>query len=602
MKKILVLIVALMFVITPSFAANFSPTLLKLTVDPVIQYDFDGSELKIPVQVSGTNAGVVFLVFTKGKANSIADIRNGFLGWHYVNKVDTCVYFSQLKGLGVGKGEIVWNGKDQDGGTVPAGEYTYYMWAFDNLGAKQKVNNFMANAWGWEIGCEVVGIDDKGLPLAHPFVIDGTKIVTASPTMRKWTIGNDPFDETLMETTKVKQETGWKVSGDYVMDPKDYNYFFVNVSSNDAQVAGVSKYKWVPTADAELQTGFGNEGFSDFYSYIKGAYIPGVETDGTYLFTADSNITSSTTPDASFQIYDMDGTMVSEVDLTKWWSSPEDYAAGGQMNGGPNIWSARKGKVFLSGWVCFLQMVDPARYLESGDIDDFVVWTNTNGDYTFDHNFEATAERRWVCMDYAVGVFKEGATEDGNLFFSANAYDGGAVSFGLCAPDGTGLGYYAFAGETAGFKIGLMFLQDKTPFDGLYCDNTQAGGTTYQEGGWKENEYTKGLFFIGHDSIIGTITSAVNVSENSPAVFSVAQNSPNPFNPTTTINFNIAKASNVSVEVYNVAGQKVSTLADGMMDAGHSVVWDATSFSAGVYFYTVKSDGFSKTMKMTLLK
>ena len=95
----------------------------------------------------------------------------------------------------------------------------------------------------------------------------------------------------------------------------------------------------------------------------------------------------------------------------------------------------------------------------------------------------------------------------------------------------------------------------------------------------------------------------VGVAEDSPGAFEVAQNSPNPFNPTTSIGFVIPEAGNVTIDIFNVAGQKVDTVASKFMNAGnHSVVFDATGYSAGVYFYTVRSGDFSKTMKMTLLK
>jgi hypothetical protein len=95
--------------------------------------------------------------------------------------------------------------------------------------------------------------------------------------------------------------------------------------------------------------------------------------------------------------------------------------------------------------------------------------------------------------------------------------------------------------------------------------------------------------------------SAVNTT--APSAFTVAQNTPNPFNPTTTISFTLAKAGHTTVDVYNVAGQKVSTLVNGNLSAGsHSVTWNAAKFSAGVYFYTVKSGSFTRSMKMTLLK
>ncbi len=113
-------------------------------------------------------------------------------------------------------------------------------------------------------------------------------------------------------------------------------------------------------------------------------------------------------------------------------------------------------------------------------------------------------------------------------------------------------------------------------------------------------------WFVAFDSVGGLITNepgGIAVEEEAQAAFAVAQNSPNPFNPTTSISFTLPAADHVTVEIYNVSGQKVETLANNFLDAGkHSVVWDASGLSNGVYFYTVESGDFSKTMKMTLLK
>ena len=93
------------------------------------------------------------------------------------------------------------------------------------------------------------------------------------------------------------------------------------------------------------------------------------------------------------------------------------------------------------------------------------------------------------------------------------------------------------------------------------------------------------------------------VSYAPPAPFILFQNNPNPANPTTTISFTLPEAGHVTVDVFNVAGQKVDTLVNDFMDTGrHSVVWNGSDFSSGVYFYTVQAGEFSKTMKMTLLK
>jgi hypothetical protein len=320
-----------------------------------------------------------------------------------------------------------------------------------------------------------------------------------------------------------------------------------------------------------------------------------------YLYTGDENHSSTSEPDADFYIYDFDGLMVDYVDLTEWWSNPDNLDAGGQMNGGPITFTERNSILVLNSHAsCLVQMVNPLAYLESGETSDFYVWTNGNGDYVLDHNFEETANLPWVCNDYNVGVEKYTIAADNNLWSTSGAYDAGAVSFGLLAPDGTGIGYMTFAGETGGWKEGPMVIDCGSPYDGFYEENKSNGGKQFVF----DIKYSNpGLYFIGHDSIKGTITTAVDVEKDTPAAFSVAQNSPNPFNPTTTIGFSLAGAGNVSVDIFNVAGQKVDTLLDGYIEAGqHSVVWNASRFSAGVYFYTVKGDNFSKTMKMTLMK
>jgi hypothetical protein len=90
-----------------------------------------------------------------------------------------------------------------------------------------------------------------------------------------------------------------------------------------------------------------------------------------------------------------------------------------------------------------------------------------------------------------------------------------------------------------------------------------------------------------------------------PAVFALDQNYPNPFNPSTEISFALPTSGRVSLIIYNVLGQEVETLVDGNMDAGiHTVTWEASSYSSGVYFYRLIADNdkFVKTNKMMVLK
>ena len=78
---------------------------------------------------------------------------------------------------------------------------------------------------------------------------------------------------------------------------------------------------------------------------------------------------------------------------------------------------------------------------------------------------------------------------------------------------------------------------------------------------------------------------------------------PNPFNPATTISFDLPMISKVSLVVYNVGGQKVETLVNDRVSAGsHNINFDGARLSSGMYFYTLNAGQFSETRKMMLLK
>jgi len=98
--------------------------------------------------------------------------------------------------------------------------------------------------------------------------------------------------------------------------------------------------------------------------------------------------------------------------------------------------------------------------------------------------------------------------------------------------------------------------------------------------------------------------SVKNISTEVPANYSLSQNYPNPFNPTTTIRFALPKASDVTLKVYNINGQEVATLINGInINAGTSeYTFDASKLSSGIYFYTIQAGNFRDTKKMILVK
>jgi hypothetical protein len=90
---------------------------------------------------------------------------------------------------------------------------------------------------------------------------------------------------------------------------------------------------------------------------------------------------------------------------------------------------------------------------------------------------------------------------------------------------------------------------------------------------------------------------------NLPHKYSLSQNYPNPFNPTTNINFSLEKSSNVTLEIYNILGQRVATLVNKYMQTGsYTFQFDASKLSSGVYIYRIEAGEFNSARKMIVLK
>jgi hypothetical protein len=98
------------------------------------------------------------------------------------------------------------------------------------------------------------------------------------------------------------------------------------------------------------------------------------------------------------------------------------------------------------------------------------------------------------------------------------------------------------------------------------------------------------------------------VAEGIPTEFALHENYPNPFNPSTTLRFDLPEVNDITLTIYNMLGQKVRTFNMQSTPAGyHSVKWNATNdygdpVGAGVYLYQLRADQFVKTRKMVLLK
>jgi hypothetical protein len=319
-----------------------------------------------------------------------------------------------------------------------------------------------------------------------------------------------------------------------------------------------------------------------------------VVSDGRdVLFVVNADISGSGSVSELIYLDVADGAEIRRLDLSEWWVDLNDGLLGGQYCGGPTELFLRRDLLAMgSHGSCVNMLMDP--YAENQA--ESVKWVNQNGDYIGDRNFEPGSQKQWVCNDHYSGPYKYNVTLDDNLFTLFPIYDMGAVSFGLFAPDGTGIGYLALAGETARQKYGVELIDSDSPYDGLYTTNNTGAGAA-------SGQIDATFWYVGCDSVKGVIAERVAVHEPKPGSFAVSQNIPNPFNPSTAILFSLTRPGKVRIDIFNGAGQKVDTLLNANLGAGpHSAVWNASRFSSGVYYYTVTAEGFSRTMRMTLRK
>ncbi|MAT59534.1 MAG: hypothetical protein CMF23_16305 [Ignavibacteriae bacterium] len=125
-----------------------------------------------------------------------------------------------------------------------------------------------------------------------------------------------------------------------------------------------------------------------------------------------------------------------------------------------------------------------------------------------------------------------------------------------------------------------------------YVDNSVRAGQSY-------SYRLKQIDFDGQFEY----SSIVNVEVGVPMEFNLAQNYPNPFNPSTSIEYSVPSNEFVTLKVYDVLGNTVSTLVNETKEAGkYNVTFDASNLTSGIYFYSINAGGFTQVKKMMLVK
>ncbi len=108
---------------------------------------------------------------------------------------------------------------------------------------------------------------------------------------------------------------------------------------------------------------------------------------------------------------------------------------------------------------------------------------------------------------------------------------------------------------------------------------------------------------VDYSAVVTMLPYVPAAADEQPEHFRLEQNYPNPFNPSTSIAYELPTTSEVQLNVFNMAGEHVASLVNGLQESGeHQISFDASALSSGVYFYTLQAEGLVQTRKMVLLK
>jgi Secretion system C-terminal sorting domain len=136
----------------------------------------------------------------------------------------------------------------------------------------------------------------------------------------------------------------------------------------------------------------------------------------------------------------------------------------------------------------------------------------------------------------------------------------------------------------------------------ISCSPTQSGAFTdtayiYHNASGVQNPLTIPI------TLTVTASTGVETGSVTPHEFRLYQNSPNPFNPSTTIRYSLAEKNLVRLTIFDVLGKEITKLVDAIQEAGpHSLQWNASHVASGTYFCRIEAGNFVQTNKMLLLK
>ena len=612
------IILAACLVATSAFGAPFEPPVVTLTAHPVLSWA--GGSATVTFDLAGRDCEVFLAIYTRGIGGWVPMQTNGMerfdlgMDYHTFGGIDTCVVVSAGEPFTIGNNrQITWDGKDKLGNPVELADYTYYLIANDAAGDPVPFGDYFGALGtmngGWDprfdqysdpdsmlVGVNIGGVTSGTSHQKHSVQLfeEGVKLDKPRVLWRcsYYEIGQD--SESGLWTGYQMPAGG--MSYTVQKDPNNKDRIWYGAWDGTAESGFISSCILNVEGPADIVTDWGEDGKVWTYGSGRSAghgvgYINGVLVMSSY----DPTDTYSNT----YVVDAETGDVLREIDMYDYFvSTSEDIDRGSRASEGPGFvvpsWTGDNYMVNVQWCACGRIGFNPF------EDENWLYWANMNGDYYCDHGypgcFNFDEAKAWMCNDCAFGKLNVCVTLDKYNFAIFDNHAAGPEAAEILGPDGYGICWLSQLSQVAANnKWWSAVVDNDTAYDGWYglyttgaVDDPEA---VYQMPVWS-----------GYDIAQSIISSGVGVEAGTPQEIALSAD-PNPFNPSTTISYGIVKTGYVSLEVYNIMGQKIATLYDGQRDAGtYSVRWDASDFSSGIYFAVMNTGNITKTEKMMLVK
>jgi len=601
-------------------STEFTPLIMS-TQD--VNWDGSGS-VDITVNVN-QRARVWIAIYRIGSTET--GQRGPFGAWLRLQPQDLYVWSNGVgtgQDMEAGNNTITWDGNDFEGNAAGAGTYE-----FDLVGWNILDGASLAGVHGRGFGDNIIDVRyDPPEVWAQEYDRDAPQygghrmgdIMYSS--LGDDFIGNPNAWERWDYNSVVDFEGARTLSG-MRADPEDKEQFFT--SHRSGEQAGVYKM----TINRASKSWDANTDWADNgYAAVADPSIQMYQMEIWENKIINPNWSSADVPASSIEVFDKgSGEVIQQYDISEWFTNVgvDDEGNETLSAGGPGNLGAGESGIWTAGWA--------STNLVKLDWDGNIIWVNRAGDLVGDRiTYEQAAESGMAVESSYPIRFNNDINENSAIFsprhnslgnvYSAVGRDGTGfyhifVDPATVVPKNPSNGTYIEMIQKDGFRTGGSALRgpnygSRGKWDGFYT-GSNVELTTLQPGQATETKFgPQAMFFLPYDSVSGKLGSGITAVEEvasagTPDSHTLSDAYPNPFNPETTIEFSVPADGHVKVDVYNTAGQLVSSLVDKNLSAGsYKTTWDAMTqngqASSGVYFYRMEAGDFTDTRSMTLLK